>query len=129
LHGRRFGLGEVFHWTATELKRPFGVTELLSPDNARRLFDHCNARLQEAGFTTLSLPAGFRVVRSSGRVPREWLAEAVLVTRSNVERRRSCCCVSWNRDVRAGRLSVSQPRHPVAAPTVDTLATTMVNLS
>jgi glucuronate isomerase len=51
----------LYHWTAMELKRPFGVTKLLSPATAREIFDHCNARLQEKGFTTLGLLAQFRV--------------------------------------------------------------------
>jgi glucuronate isomerase len=51
----------LYHWTAMELKRPFGVSQLLSPSTAREIFDHCNARLQEKGFTTLGLLEGFRV--------------------------------------------------------------------
>jgi glucuronate isomerase len=51
----------LFHWTAMELKRPFGVTKLLSPTTAREIYDHCNARLLEEGFTTLGLLEEFRV--------------------------------------------------------------------
>jgi glucuronate isomerase len=51
----------LFHWTAMEMKRPFGVTDLLSPANARAIYEHCNARLQEDGFSALGLLAGFRV--------------------------------------------------------------------
>src|SRR3989442_3022724 len=51
----------LYHWTAMELKRPFGVTKLLSPGNAREIYEHCNARLEEDGFTTMGLLAGFRV--------------------------------------------------------------------
>lgn len=51
----------LYHWTAMELKRPFGVTKLLSPRSAREIYDHCNARLEEDGFTTMGLLAGFRV--------------------------------------------------------------------
>jgi len=32
----------LYHWTHMELKRPFGVTELLSERNARATFDRCN---------------------------------------------------------------------------------------
>jgi glucuronate isomerase len=51
----------LFHWTAMELRRPFGVEELLHPDSARSIFEHCNERLQEDGFTTLGLLRGFKV--------------------------------------------------------------------
>src|SRR5215831_21345676 len=27
----------LYHWTAMELKRPFGIAELLSPDNAQKI--------------------------------------------------------------------------------------------
>jgi len=51
----------LFHWTHMELKRPFGVEEILSPTTADRIFDRCNERLAEAGFTTLGLLEGFKV--------------------------------------------------------------------
>jgi glucuronate isomerase len=51
----------LYHWTHMELTRPFGVTELLSPTTARAIFDRCNARLQEPGFTTQGLLRQFRV--------------------------------------------------------------------
>ena len=51
----------LYHWTAMELKRPFGVTKLLSTETAREIYEHCNARLREDGFTTMGLLAGFKV--------------------------------------------------------------------
>jgi glucuronate isomerase len=51
----------LYHWTHMELRRPFGVTDLLSPATARRVFDRCNERLQEDGFTALGLLRQFRV--------------------------------------------------------------------
>jgi len=51
----------LYHWTHMELRRPFGIDDLLSPATARAVFDRCNARLQEDGFTTLGLLRGFRV--------------------------------------------------------------------
>lgn len=51
----------LYHWAHMELRRPFGVTSLLSPRNAREVFDRCNERLQEDGFTTLGLLRGFKV--------------------------------------------------------------------
>ncbi len=51
----------LYHWTAMELKRPFGIDTLLGPNTARAVFDRCNERLAEAGFTTLGLLAQFKV--------------------------------------------------------------------
>jgi glucuronate isomerase len=51
----------LYHWTHMELRRPFGIAALLSPPNAREVFDRCNERLQEDGFTALGLLRQFRV--------------------------------------------------------------------
>jgi len=51
----------LYHWTHMELRRPFGVEDLLSPATARGVFDRCNARLKEDGFTALGLLRSFRV--------------------------------------------------------------------
>lgn len=50
-----------YHWTHMELRRPFGVRDLLSPATAKSVYDACNARLQENGFTAMGLLRGFRV--------------------------------------------------------------------
>jgi len=43
----------LYHWTHLELKRPLGISDrLLSPETARGIWDECNARLQEDGFST-----------------------------------------------------------------------------
>jgi glucuronate isomerase len=36
----------LFHWTHLELKKFFGINEVLSPKNARAIYDACNAKLQ-----------------------------------------------------------------------------------
>lgn len=36
----------LYHWTHLELKRFFGIDEVLSPKNARAIYDACNAKLQ-----------------------------------------------------------------------------------
>jgi glucuronate isomerase len=36
----------LYHWTHLELKKFFGINEVLSPKNARRIYDACNAKLQ-----------------------------------------------------------------------------------
>lgn len=37
----------LYHWTHLELKRYFGVDEPLRKDNARAVYDTCNALLQQ----------------------------------------------------------------------------------
>ncbi len=51
----------LFHWTAMELRRPFGIETLLSPETAKPIYEHANARLQEDAFTALGLLAQFKV--------------------------------------------------------------------
>jgi glucuronate isomerase len=51
----------LYHWTAMELRRPFGIDELLSPATARTIYNRCNERLGEADFTALGLLRQFRV--------------------------------------------------------------------
>jgi glucuronate isomerase len=51
----------LYHWTHMELKRPFGITELLSGPNARAIYDSCNEKLRQPDFTTLGLLRQFRV--------------------------------------------------------------------
>ncbi|MBW8331683.1 MAG: glucuronate isomerase [Prolixibacteraceae bacterium] len=36
----------LYHWTHLELKKFFGINEVLSPKNARTIYDACNAKLQ-----------------------------------------------------------------------------------
>src|SRR5437879_8719256 len=36
----------LFHWTHLELKRYFGISELLNESNAKSIWDHANSRLQ-----------------------------------------------------------------------------------
>jgi glucuronate isomerase len=51
----------LYHWAHMELRRPFGVDGLLSPATARAVFNRCNQRLGEDGFTALGLLSQFRV--------------------------------------------------------------------
>src|SRR5206468_5400528 len=37
----------LYHWTHLELKKPFGIDELLSEKTARAIFDRCNELLQQ----------------------------------------------------------------------------------
>src|SRR5205823_5679371 len=36
----------LYHWTHMELRRPFGVSELLNERTARPIYDHCNELLR-----------------------------------------------------------------------------------
>ncbi len=45
----------LYHWTQLELKRYFGVDDLLCPETAREIYDTCNARLAEADFSARGL--------------------------------------------------------------------------
>ena len=46
----------LYHWTHLELARYFGVTDrLLSPETADGIWEECNDRLQEPGFTCRGL--------------------------------------------------------------------------
>ena len=51
----------LYHWTHLELKKPFGITELLNEKTARRIFDACNEKLATPEFTTQGLLRQFCV--------------------------------------------------------------------
>jgi glucuronate isomerase len=53
----------LYHWTHMELKTPFGIRDrLLGPDTARGIWEECNARLAEPGFSARGLLRRFSVV-------------------------------------------------------------------
>jgi glucuronate isomerase len=41
----------LYHWTAMELKRPFGITQLLSPATAKDIYDKCSELLKTPQFS------------------------------------------------------------------------------
>ncbi|MCE1200134.1 MAG: glucuronate isomerase [Marinilabiliales bacterium] len=41
----------LYHWTHLELRKPFGIKELLNPESARRIWDNCNEQLNSAGYS------------------------------------------------------------------------------
>jgi glucuronate isomerase len=51
----------LYHWTAMELRRPFGIDEPLTPGTARTIFDRCNERLQNGDLTAMGILRSFRV--------------------------------------------------------------------
>ncbi|MCE5341601.1 MAG: glucuronate isomerase [Planctomycetaceae bacterium] len=42
----------LYHWTHMELKKPFGVTQLLSPATAKDIYDQCSELLKQPKFST-----------------------------------------------------------------------------
>jgi glucuronate isomerase len=79
----------LYHWTHMELKRPFGIEQLLDARTARDIFDRCNARLAEPEFSAQGLLRQFRVtVVCTTDDPIESLAHhAALAARVNPETR------------------------------------------
>lgn len=51
----------LYHWTHLELKTAFGITDQLSPKNAREIFDACNEKLQQPGFSARGLMRHYHV--------------------------------------------------------------------
>jgi glucuronate isomerase len=51
----------LYHWTAMELRRPFGIEEPLTAATARSAFGRANELLKQDGFTALGLLAQFKV--------------------------------------------------------------------
>ncbi|MEW9670584.1 glucuronate isomerase [Ammoniphilus sp. 3BR4] len=45
----------LYHWTHLELKRYFGINELLSEDNWERIWDHCNELLKQEDYSVQNL--------------------------------------------------------------------------
>ncbi len=51
----------LYHWTHLELKRAFGVDELLSPKTAREIFDICTEKLRTPEYSARGLMKMFNV--------------------------------------------------------------------
>ena len=45
----------LYHWTHLELKRYFGCDLIINAENARAIYDHCNAKLKEPGMSVRGL--------------------------------------------------------------------------
>ncbi|MGF1925043.1 MAG: glucuronate isomerase [Bacteroidia bacterium] len=45
----------LYHWTHLELQRYFDIHDVLSPANARKIYDECNAKLQTKEFSVQGL--------------------------------------------------------------------------
>ena len=51
----------LYQWTHLELRRVFGVDELLTPETAREIYSHCTALLGKKEFSARSIIRKFRV--------------------------------------------------------------------
>ena len=51
----------LYHWTHLELKRAFGVDELLKPESGKRIYDGCTELLRTPEFTARGLMKKFNV--------------------------------------------------------------------
>jgi glucuronate isomerase len=52
----------LYHWTHLELKRPFGISDvLLNEKNAKQVWERCNAKLAEKDFSTRGIIKQFNV--------------------------------------------------------------------
>ena len=51
----------LYHWTHLELKRAFGVDELLNPASGKRIYDICTAQLRTPEFSARGLMKKFNV--------------------------------------------------------------------
>lgn len=51
----------LFHWSCMELKKLFGIDELLTPSSAKQIWDKSNERLTQEKFTALNIVKGLGV--------------------------------------------------------------------
>ncbi len=51
----------LFHWSQLELLRYFGIDDLLGPDNAERIYAHCNEMLSSPSHSARGLIQGMNV--------------------------------------------------------------------
>ena len=51
----------IYHWTHLELRTAFGIQKLLNPEPAREIYDECNEKLQQPGFSARGLMQHYNV--------------------------------------------------------------------
>ena len=51
----------LYHWTHLELQRYFGVTEILNPASAKRIYEECSAKIVTPEFSVRSLMTKMKV--------------------------------------------------------------------
>ncbi|MBR0464735.1 MAG: glucuronate isomerase [Clostridia bacterium] len=58
----KYAIGNpLYHWTHLELRRVFGINEILNEDSARRIYDQANEMLQDDAFRCRALIEKFNV--------------------------------------------------------------------
>jgi len=45
----------LYHWTHLELKKPFGISDLLNPETAGKIYENCSAKLHKDDFSCRNL--------------------------------------------------------------------------
>jgi len=51
----------LYHWTHLELKTAFGINKLLSPKTAKEIYDTCNEKLTQPGYSARGFMRRYRV--------------------------------------------------------------------
>ena len=51
----------LYHWTHLELRTCFGIQKTLNPNTAREIYDECNEKLSQPGFTARGLMKHYNV--------------------------------------------------------------------
>lgn len=51
----------LYHWTHLELKTAFGIEKVLNPSSAREIYDTCNEKLAQSGFSARGLMLRYNV--------------------------------------------------------------------
>ncbi len=51
----------LYHWTHLELKTAFGIDKLLSPKTAKEIYDECNEKLAQPGYTARGMMRRYKV--------------------------------------------------------------------
>lgn len=78
----------LYHWTHLELRRYFGIDELLDERTGRRIWEEANAQLQTGDLTTQGILRKFRVAAlCTTDDPTEDLAHHAAIARSDLKTR------------------------------------------
>lgn len=51
----------LYHWTHLELRTAFGIDKILNPTTAREIYDECNEKLRQPGFSARGLMQRYNV--------------------------------------------------------------------
>ena len=51
----------LYHWTHLELKTAFGIDKILNPHTAREVYDECNEKLKQPGYSARGMMRRYHV--------------------------------------------------------------------